>query len=46
MLFLGGVPTLLCYVAIVVWPAIRAEFEAAQKKAGSIKQKPLMRELP
>jgi 2-oxoglutarate dehydrogenase E1 component len=26
--------------------AIRAEFEAAQKKAGSIKQKPLMRELP
>ena len=24
MLFLGGVPTLLCYVAIVVWPAIRA----------------------
>jgi len=26
--------------------AIRAEFEAAQKQAGSIKQKPLMRELP
>ena len=26
--------------------AIKAEFEAAQKKAGSIKQKPLMRELP
>src|SRR6201998_1002253 len=26
--------------------AIRAEFEAAQKKAGSIKQKPLLRELP
>ena len=26
--------------------AIRAEFEAAQKKAGGIKQKPLMRELP
>jgi 2-oxoglutarate dehydrogenase E1 component len=26
--------------------AIRAEFEAAQKKAGSIKRKPLMRELP
>ena len=26
--------------------AIRAEFEAAQKKAGSIKQKPTMRELP
>jgi 2-oxoglutarate dehydrogenase E1 component len=25
---------------------IRAEFEAAQKKAGSIKQKPLMRDLP
>ncbi len=26
--------------------AIRAEFEAAQKQAGSIRQKPLMRELP
>ena len=26
--------------------AIKAEFEAAQKKAGSIKQKPLLRELP
>ena len=26
--------------------AIRAEFEAAQKQAGSIKQKPLMRDLP
>jgi 2-oxoglutarate dehydrogenase E1 component len=26
--------------------AIRVEFEAAQKQAGSIKQKPLMRELP
>ncbi len=26
--------------------AIRAEFEGAQKQAGSIKQKPLMRELP
>jgi len=26
--------------------AIRAEFEAAQKKTGSIKRKPLMRELP
>ena len=26
--------------------AIRAEFEAAQKKAGSIQRKPLMRELP
>ncbi len=26
--------------------AIKAEFEAAQKKAGSIRQKPLMRELP
>ena len=26
--------------------AIKAEFEAAQKKAGSLKQKPLMRELP
>jgi 2-oxoglutarate dehydrogenase E1 component len=26
--------------------AIRAEFEAAQKKAGSIKHKPLLRELP
>ena len=26
--------------------AIRAEFEAAQKQAGSMKQKPLMRELP
>ena len=26
--------------------AVRAEFEAAQKQAGSIKQKPLMRELP
>jgi 2-oxoglutarate dehydrogenase E1 component len=26
--------------------AIRAEFEAAQKQAGGIKQKPLMRELP
>ena len=26
--------------------AIRAEFEAAQKKAGSVKQKPLMRDLP
>ncbi len=26
--------------------AIRAEFETAQKQAGSIKQKPLMRELP
>ncbi len=26
--------------------AIRTEFEAAQKQAGSIKQKPLMRELP
>jgi 2-oxoglutarate dehydrogenase E1 component len=26
--------------------AIRAEFEAAQKKAGSVKHKPLMRELP
>jgi 2-oxoglutarate dehydrogenase E1 component len=26
--------------------AIRAEFESAQKQAGSIKQKPLMRELP
>jgi len=26
--------------------AIRAEFDAAQKKAGSIKQKPTMRELP
>jgi 2-oxoglutarate dehydrogenase E1 component len=26
--------------------AIKAEFEAAQKQAGSIKQKPLMRELP
>src|SRR5437660_8985502 len=26
--------------------AIRAEFEAAQKKAGSIQQKPLLRELP
>jgi 2-oxoglutarate dehydrogenase E1 component len=26
--------------------AIRAEFEATQKQAGSIKQKPLMRELP
>ncbi len=26
--------------------AIRAEFEAAQKKAGSIKQKPTLRELP
>src|SRR6202051_2774910 len=26
--------------------AIRAEFEAAQKQAGSLKQKPLMRELP
>jgi 2-oxoglutarate dehydrogenase E1 component len=26
--------------------AIKAEFEAAQKKAGSIKQKPLMRDLP
>ena len=24
MLFVGGVPTLLCYVPIVVWPAIRA----------------------
>jgi 2-oxoglutarate dehydrogenase E1 component len=26
--------------------AIKAEFEAAQKKAGSVKQKPLMRDLP
>ncbi len=26
--------------------AVKAEFEAAQKQAGSIKQKPLMRELP
>src|SRR5436309_6133197 len=26
--------------------AIKAEFEAAQKKAGSIKQKPMLRELP
>ena len=26
--------------------AVRAEFEAAQKKAGTIKRKPLMRELP
>jgi 2-oxoglutarate dehydrogenase E1 component len=26
--------------------AVRAEFEAAQKKAGGIKQKPLMRDLP
>src|SRR5258708_10879212 len=26
--------------------AIKAEFEAAQKKAGSVKQKPTMRELP
>ena len=26
--------------------AIRAEFEAAQKKAGSIRQKPMLRELP
>ncbi|HEY6337042.1 MAG TPA: 2-oxoglutarate dehydrogenase E1 component [Candidatus Sulfotelmatobacter sp.] len=26
--------------------AIKAEFEAAQKKAGSLKQKPLMRDLP
>jgi O-antigen ligase len=24
MLFIGGVPTLLCYGAIIVWPAIQA----------------------